>query len=182
MPEATSAGPSKATPTEPGWALRPGGEADAGAILGLVRSLAAYEESADKVQMTERQLAEALGGPAPRVRALVAESGGHLVAIAIYFWSFSTWTGRMGLFLEDLFVLPEHRRAGIGRALLSELAAQAVGTGAARLEWNVLDWNEPAIEFYRSLGAVAKEEWTTFRLEGPALEDMAARSRPSPSS
>ena len=119
----------------------------------------------------------------PEVFALVAEAGDKrigdkIIGIAVYFVSFSTWTGRHGLYLEDLFVVPEHRSRGVGRALLGPLAARAVGRGCARLEWAVLDWNQPAIDFYRSLGAVANDDWTTFRLSGAALAELGQTLRP----
>ncbi len=144
---------------------------DVGHLLDLVRQLARYERSEDAVQATEEDFRHALFCSSPQVFALVAEAKGEIVGIAVYFVSFSTWTGRHGLYLEDLFVVPEHRSRGVGRALLRSLAARALGRGYARLEWAVLDWNQPAIDFYRSLGAIANDDWTTYRLSGTALAE-----------
>ncbi len=146
---------------------------DVGRLVDLVRQLARYERSEEAAQATEEDFRRALFGPSPQVFALVADMAGDLIGLAVYFVSFSTWTGRHGLYLEDLFVVPEHRSRGVGRALLGVLAARAVDRGCARLEWAVLDWNQPAIDFYRSLGAVLADEWTTFRLSGPALAELA---------
>jgi ribosomal protein S18 acetylase RimI-like enzyme len=176
--------------------------ADAGQLFELVEELATYERAAELVDASEADLHAALFGPDPKVFAIVAEEGGlaegglawpegavpegggpegagpqgSVVGMAIYFFSFSTWTGRHGLYVEDIFVKPEHRSRGIGRALLRALAARAVELGCARVEWAVLNWNERAIDFYRSLGAVAMDEWTTYRLMGPALADLAVPS------
>lgn len=143
-------------------------------LLGLVRALARYERAEEEVLATEADLRNALFGASPKVFALVAESAGSgsVVGMAIYFVSFSTWTGRHGLFLEDLFVAPEHRGRGTGRALLRALGARANQMGCARVEWAVLDWNQPAIDFYRSVGAVPLDEWRTFRLSGQALSEL----------
>lgn len=156
--------------------IRPAVPADCPSLLGLVHALARYEKAEASVQMTEADLRAALFGDRPLLNAVVAEVDGELAGSALYFFTFSTWTGKPGLFLEDLFVRPEHRRHGVGRALFSALAARAVEKGCSRLEWLVLDWNEPAIDFYRSVGAVAMDEWTTFRLAGPRLAQLAATS------
>jgi GNAT superfamily N-acetyltransferase len=148
--------------------------ADVGDLLRLIRALASYEREPDAVETSEDDLRQALFDPEPRVFALVAETAGRVVGMAIYFVSFSTWTGRHGLYLEDLFVEPAHRSAGVGRALMSALAARSLRLGYKRLEWAVLDWNEPAISFYRGLGAAAMDEWTTYRLAGAALTSLAA--------
>jgi GNAT superfamily N-acetyltransferase len=148
--------------------------ADAGDLLRLIRALASYEREPDAVETSEDDLRQALFDPEPKVFALVAETAGRVVGMAIYFVSFSTWTGRHGLYLEDLFVEPAHRSAGVGRALMSALAARTLRLGYKRLEWAVLDWNEPAISFYRGLGAAAMDEWTTYRLTGAALTSLAA--------
>jgi GNAT superfamily N-acetyltransferase len=147
--------------------------ADVGDLLRLIRALAGYEREPDAVETTEDDLRHALFDPEPKVFALVAETAGRAVGTAIYFVSFSTWTGRHGLYLEDLFVEPNHRSAGVGRALMSVLAARSLGLGYKRLEWAVLDWNERAISFYRGLGATAMDEWTTFRLAGASLANLA---------
>ena len=148
-----------------------------GQVVDLVRQLARYERSEDAVQATEEDLRRALFCTSPQVFALVAEAEGKVIGIAVYFVSFSTWTGRHGLYLEDLFVVPEHRSRGVGRALLGSLAARALDRGCARVEWAVLDWNQPAIDFYRSLGAIANDDWTTFRLSGAALAEVGDRHR-----
>lgn len=160
---------------------RPARPDDVTAVLGLVRELAEYEHASDQVRASVDDLSAALFGPfgsegaagGPRVSALVAESDGRVVGIAVYFVSFSTWTGRHGIYLEDLYVTPAERRRGVGRALLARLAAEAVANGWSRLEWSVLDWNTPAIEFYRACGAQALSEWTTFRVCGESLQALA---------
>jgi GNAT superfamily N-acetyltransferase len=149
---------------------RPGDEPD---LLRLIRGLADYEREPDAVEATEDSLATALFGPDPRVFAHVAEAGGRTVGMAIWFLAFSTWTGRPTLYLEDLFVEPEQRRSGAGRALIAALAGRAAELGCARMDWSVLDWNAPAIGFYRSLGAHPLGEWTTWRLDGAALARLA---------
>ena len=148
---------------------------DVGKLVDLVRQLARYERSEAAVEATEEDFRRALFCPAPQVFALVADLRRDIIGIAVYFVSFSTWTGRHGLYLEDLFVVPQHRSQGVGRALLGALAARAVERGCARLEWAVLDWNQPAIDFYRSLGAVPADQWTTFRLSGPALAELGSK-------
>jgi GNAT superfamily N-acetyltransferase len=145
------------------------------AICQLVRELAEYERAAEQAQATEDDLRAALFGQQPAVFAHVAETGGQVAGFALWFLNFSTWTGRHGIYLEDLYVTPSMRGHGLGRALLAELAGICVQRGYARLEWWVLDWNTPSIGFYRSLGAVPMDEWTTFRLTGQALSELAAR-------
>jgi GNAT superfamily N-acetyltransferase len=152
------------------WA-RPG---DVPAMVGLIGDLATYERARHEVEITEPDLHTALFGPAPAVFAHVAEMDGEVVGMALWFVTFSTWVGRHGIYLEDLYVRPEHRGGGHGRALLAALAAIAVERGYGRVEWAVLDWNEPALGFYRALGAVAMDEWTTYRLAGDALRAVAA--------
>ena len=147
--------------------------ADISDLLRLIRELAGYEREPDAVEATEADLRRHLFDPGPKVFALVAEVDGSVVGMAIYFVSFSTWTGRHGLYLEDLFVEPAHRSQGVGRALMQALAGRAVDRGYQRLEWAVLDWNQPAIGFYRALGAIPMDEWTTFRLAGEALARFA---------
>ena len=161
---------------EPVQSVRAAQESDVQDIHRLIVDLATYERSADQVKTTPEQLRTALFGPQPAAYALVAEVEGDLVGFALYFRSFSTWEGLHGFYLEDLYVMPEHRGAGLGKALLSSLAAQAVERGYARLEWAVLDWNQPSIEFYRSLGAVAMDEWTVYRLTGESLRRLAGRT------
>lgn len=144
-------------------------------ILQFIRELADYERLLDRVVATESELRAALFGPVPRAEVLIAEMDGAAAGFALYFHNFSTFVGRTGLYLEDLFVRPEFRSHGVGKALLVELARTAVERRCGRLEWAVLDWNEPAIGFYRSLGAVAQDDWTVYRLEGEALERMTQR-------
>ncbi len=160
-------------------AVRPALVSDVDRIHQLVGELAAYEHAADQVRATPDQLRTALFGPAPAVFALVAEGpDGEVVGFALWFLNFSTWEGVHGIYLEDLFVQPAHRGSGLGKALLTALAALAVERGYARFEWWVLDWNTPSIEFYRRLGAVAMDEWTVYRLTGDGLHlaaGLAAR-------
>lgn len=151
--------------------------ADVAAVVGLVRELADYERELASCRLTEEQLRTALFGPHPALFGHVAERDGAVVGCALWFLNFSTWRGTHGIYLEDLYVDPAHRGAGLGRALLATLAAVCVERGYGRLEWSVLDWNEPSIGFYRALGAVAMDEWTTFRLTGPALDQLGAAVR-----
>ena len=151
---------------------------DVEAILGLVQALADYEREPDAVEATPAQFEEALFGPDPRVHAHVAEvrhdDGSWVVAgMAIWFVTFSTWKGRHGLWLEDLFVVEEHRRLGLGRELLATLAGMCEERGWPRFEWWVLDWNEPAHRFYESIGARPEDEWTTWRLDGDRLKTLS---------
>lgn len=155
------------------FALRDARPGDGAAIARLVRALADYERLLDAAVATPDHFERALFCPNPRVHALIAEAGGEPVGFALYFFNFSTFLGRHGLYLEDLFVEPAHRGAGIGRALVAALAARAVAENCGRMEWSVLDSNEPAIRLYRSLGAVGLEEWTTQRLTGDALTRLA---------
>ncbi|MDY0829194.1 GNAT family N-acetyltransferase [Microbacterium sp. BG28] len=151
-------------------AARPGDEPG---ILARIHDLARYEDEPDAVANTEEALTEALFGPEPRVWAHVVERAGAVVGIAIWFLTYSTWTGRHGIWLEDLFVAESERGRGFGRALIGSLAALCVDRGYTRLEWTVLDWNEPAIAFYRSLDAAPMAEWTTQRLTGEALRRVS---------
>ena len=154
--------------------VRAAAPADVPVLLELVRELAAYEREPDAVEATEELLAAALFGPAPVASCSVAlDDRGGVVGFALWYVTFSTWKGRPGLWLEDLFVRPAARGTGLGRALLSELARTCVERGYPRFEWWVLDWNAPAIGFYRSLGAVPQDEWTTFRVDGDALRALA---------
>jgi GNAT superfamily N-acetyltransferase len=161
------------TPAVRDAAVRAARETDVAQIHRLIIDLATYERAADEVRSTPEQLRDALFGPQPAAYALVAEIAREVVGFALYFRNFSTWEGVHGIYLEDLYVAPEHRGSGLGKALLAALAEIAVQRGYARLEWAVLDWNQPSIEFYRALGAVPMEEWTVFRLAGPALHRIA---------
>ena len=153
--------------------VREARESDIERIHQLVRDLASYERAPDQVKATPKQLRTALFGPQPAAYALVAESADEIVGFALYFLNFSTWEGVHGIYLEDLYVMPEHRGTGLGKALLKSLAQIAVERGYARFEWWVLDWNTPSIDFYRRLGAVAMDEWTVYRLTGDALRAAA---------
>jgi GNAT superfamily N-acetyltransferase len=150
---------------------RPGDEAG---ILACIRALAEYEKEPDAVQTTEQDLRQVLFTSSPSVFAHVIEKDQRIVAIAVWFLNYSTWTGRNGVYLEDLFVQEDERRHGYGRALLAALARVCAERGYSRLEWSVLDWNEPSIRFYRSIGAVGMDEWTVQRLTGDALTQLAA--------
>jgi GNAT superfamily N-acetyltransferase len=153
--------------------IRPATAADVPLILRLIRELAEYEKLAHEVTATEADLHESLSGPRPIVEVLIAEAGSDVAGYALCFHNYSTFLCKRGLYLEDLFVRPPFRGRGIGKLLLSHLARLAVERGCVRLEWAVLDWNEPAIEFYRSLGARPLEDWTVFRVTGEALQQLA---------
>ena len=148
-------------------------EADVPVILQLIRDLATYERAPDAVVATEMGLREVLFGPTPSAEVLLALEKAEPVGFAIYFSNFSTWLGRPGLYLEDLFVRPEKRGKGYGRALLIRLAQIAQERRCGRMEWAVLDWNEPAIQFYRKLGATPMDEWTVFRLTEEEIAKLA---------
>jgi GNAT superfamily N-acetyltransferase len=148
--------------------------ADAGLILEFIRALAAYERLSDEVAATEGDIVRDLFGSRPKVFCDIAWQGGAPVGFALWFYSYSTFRGRHGIWLEDLFVKPDQRGGGAGKALLRGLAQRCVEQGLARLEWAVLDWNAPSIAFYDSLGASALDDWTTRRLTGEALERLAA--------
>jgi GNAT superfamily N-acetyltransferase len=156
--------------------IRPANPQDVPAILGLIHDLAEYEKAPHEVRATEEQLHVALFGDDPGVHAHVAEddAGGEVVGYALWFRTFSTWRGVHGIHLEDLYVKPPHRGGGHGRALLAELARICVRRGYQRLEWSVLDWNEPAIGFYRSLGAAPQDEWTVYRLTDEPLRALGS--------
>jgi GNAT superfamily N-acetyltransferase len=147
---------------------------DVPAVVGLVHNLAEYERAPESCTLTAHQLHSALFGASPALFGHVATVGDDVVGCAIWFINFSTWRGVHGIYLEDLYVQPEHRGRGLGRALLEALAQECVDRGYGRLEWAVLDWNEPSIGFYRSLGARPQDEWTTFRLDEDALARLAA--------
>jgi len=146
-------------------------------ILELIRDLATYERAPDEVTATEEQLVDVLFGERPVAEVLLAFEGRSPVGFAVYFYNFSTWLGRPGLYLEDLFVKPEKRGKGYGRALLVELAKIARDRKCGRMEWAVLDWNEPAITFYRALGAKPMHEWTVFRLTRDGIASLADSGR-----
>ena len=149
--------------------VRPATPADVDKIVELVYELADYEKLVEQCHLTPDLLRVSLFGPDPAVFGHVAEAGGVVVGYTLHFLSYSTWEGVHGIYLEDLYVQPDQRGTGLGKALLLNLAEIAVERGYARVEWSVLDWNAPSIAFYESLGAVGMDEWTTFRLTGPAL-------------
>jgi GNAT superfamily N-acetyltransferase len=153
--------------------IRPATPADAGLIHSFVRALAEYEKLLHEVEATEADIATSLFGPNPRLFCDIAEADGAPVGFAVWFYNYSTFTGRHGIWLEDLFVNPDARGLGAGKALLRRLAERCRDEGLTRLEWSVLDWNAPSIAFYDSLGASAKTDWITRRLSGEALERMA---------
>jgi len=155
--------PLKIRPAEPG---------DEVVLLELIVELAIYEREPDAVEATAEQLADSLFGARPVAEAVLAERDGRAVGFALFFTSFSTWVGRPGLYLEDLFVRESERGQGVGKALLLHLAAIARERHYGRMEWSVLDWNEPAIAFYRSLGAKAMSDWTVYRLDRDALDRL----------
>jgi GNAT superfamily N-acetyltransferase len=159
--------------------IRPATADDTPTIARLIRELAEYERLAHRVVLDEAELRHYLFGPRPCAEALLAEEGGAVVGYALFFPTFSTFAGRPGLWLEDVFVRPEHRSRGHGKALLAEVARLAVERGCCKVEWEVLDWNEPALRFYRSLGAVPLDEWTTYQLRGPALAAVGGEDRTS---
>lgn len=156
--------------------LRAATEADLDTIIELIHALADYEREPDAVRLDREVLRGHLFGPRPYAEVILAETDtGESAGFALFFHNFSTWEGKPGIYLEDLFVRPEFRGHGYGKALLSELARLAVERGCARLEWAVLDWNEPSIQFYKALGAVPMDEWTTYRVTGDALRGLAGR-------
>jgi GNAT superfamily N-acetyltransferase len=150
--------------------------ADAGLILHFVRELAIYEKAEHEVLASEEDIRNTLFKEHSRVEALICEYQGEPIGFAVYFYNYSTWLGKLGLFLEDLYVSPEHRGLGAGRALLQRLAQTAIEHDCGRFEWNVLDWNKPSIDFYDSLGAIPQSEWIGYRLTGQALQDLAGGS------
>jgi GNAT superfamily N-acetyltransferase len=160
--------------------IRSAVEADVATLVQLIHDLAEYERSPGSVKVDPGLLQAALFGPSPAVFAHVAEEEDRILGIAVWFRNYSTWTGRHGIYLEDLYVRPEARSRGIGRALLTELASIARRSGYERVEWSVLNWNESAIRFYRSLGAVPKDQWTAYRLDGADLSALAGEGSRTP--
>ena len=156
-----------------GTVIRAATVADAAQILAFIRALAVYERAPDAVVATEEGLVRDGFGPNPFYQCLIAEHDGRPAGFALYFFNYSTWMGRPGIYLEDLFVLPELRGKGIGKALLKQVAAVAAQKGCRRLQWEVLDWNTPAIDFYRAMGAEFLDEWRNVRLDGEAIKRLA---------
>jgi GNAT superfamily N-acetyltransferase len=159
-----------------GARIREANEEDVPLILSLIRELAEYEKLSDEVVATEDGLRDSLFGERRYAEVLIAEHDGAPAGFALFFHNFSTFLGKPGIYLEDLYVKPAFRGAGIGKKLLVRLASLAVGRGCGRLEWWVLDWNELAIGFYRSVGAEPMDDWTVYRVSGSALEDLASSS------
>jgi GNAT superfamily N-acetyltransferase len=157
--------------------IREATPADTPTIAALIRALAEYERLSHEVVLDEDELRAHLFGERRYAEVVLAEHDGEVVGFALFFHNFSTFLAKPGIYLEDLFVKPEHRGGGHGRALLAHLAKLAVERGCGRLEWAVLDWNEPSIAFYRSLGATAMDDWTTYRLTGEALSALAREPR-----
>ena len=153
--------------------IRPATPADAALIHAFIRELAEYEKLSHEVSASVADIARSLFGANPRVFCDIAEWNGEAAGFALWFYNFSTFRGAHGIYLEDLFVRPQFRGHGLGKALLTNLAARAVREGCARVEWAVLDWNAPSIAFYKSLGAVPMDEWTVFRVSGEAIEKLA---------
>ena len=158
------------------FTIRPATVADVSVILELIQALATYERAPNEVTATEKGLTKVLFGEKPAAEVLLAFENETAVGFAVFFHNFSTWLGRPGLYLEDLFVRPEDRGKGYGRALLIQLAKIARDRGCGRMEWAVLDWNEPAIEFYRKLGAKPMDDWTVFRLTHDGIAKLADSS------
>lgn len=156
-----------------GFEIRPAIEADTPLILRFIRKLADYERKADEVQATEAELRRMLFGERPMAEVIIGEQDGEAVGFALYYHNFSTFMGRPGLYLEDIFIDPAHRGKSHGRAMMAHLARLARERDCARFEWSVLNWNETAIGFYQKLGAVPKAEWELYQLSGEALETLA---------
>ena len=154
--------------------IRPARADDAGLILRFVQELAIYEKAEHEVLATEQGIRDTMFGADSRVDVLICEDAGDPIGFAVYFFNYSTWLGRYGLFLEDLYVTPEQRGKGAGKALLQRLARIAVDRNCTRLDCNVLDWNKPSIKFYEALGAKPQSEWIGYRMTGQALQDLAA--------
>ncbi len=157
----------------PSIKIRPAEAGDSALILRFITDLAVYENAADAVVATDNDIRNTLFAPNPTTHAVICEIDSRAAGFAVYFFNYSTWLGKHGLYLEDLYVAPEFRSLGAGKALLKHLAQIALSRNCGRLEWSVLDWNEPAIQFYQSLGARPKSEWVAYRLTGKALSDLA---------
>ncbi|HEY1963233.1 MAG TPA: GNAT family N-acetyltransferase [Rhizomicrobium sp.] len=155
--------------------IRPAKQGDEALVCTFIRELAEYERLLHECQATEENISAALFAPSPRVFCEIAESDGAAAGFALWFYNFSTFRAKHGIYLEDLFVRPEFRGRGIGKALLVHLAQRAMREGCGRFEWSVLNWNEPSIAFYKSLGAKPLSDWTTFRIDGDALASLAQR-------
>ncbi|GAB7213935.1 N-acetyltransferase family protein [Dickeya oryzae] len=151
------------------WAV----QQDSATILSFIRELAEYEKALHEVKTNQQEIEQTLFGEGASTEALICEWNGEPIGFAVFFSSYSTWLGRNGIYLEDLYVSPHYRGYGAGKALLKYIARLAVERGCGRLEWSVLDWNQPAIDFYDSLGAAPQNEWIRYRLEGDSLKQVA---------
>jgi len=154
--------------------IRPAEKQDAALILGFITDLAIYEKAEHEVKASVADIEQSLFSESATAHALICEQDGEAIGYAVYFYNYSTWQGCNGLYLEDLYISPEKRGSGAGKALLQRLAAIAVENGCGRFEWSVLDWNQPAIDFYQSLGAKPQDEWVKYRLDGEALLKLAS--------
>ncbi len=152
--------------------IRPARQEEVGVVLQLIHDLAVYEKAPNEVEATEKKLLETIFSSDPKVFCDLVEVDGEIAGMAIWFLNYSTWQGKHGIYLEDLFIKPEFRGRGYGKALLKHLAKICDEKGYGRFQWWVLDWNSPAIEFYRSLGAIAMDEWTVYRVSGQALKEL----------
>ena len=152
--------------------IRPARQEEVGVVLQLIHDLAVYEKAPNEVEATEKELLETIFTSDPKVFCDLVEVDGEIAGMAIWFLNYSTWQGKHGIYLEDLFIKPEFRGRGYGKALLKHLAKICDEKGYGRFQWWVLDWNSPAIEFYRGLGAVAMDEWTVYRVSGQALKEL----------
>ena len=152
--------------------IRSARQEEVGVVLQLIHDLAVYEKAPNEVEATEKELLETIFSSDPKVFCDLVEVDGEIAGMAIWFLNYSTWQGKHGIYLEDLFIKPEFRGRGYGKALLKHLAKICDEKGYGRFQWWVLDWNSPAIEFYRSLGAVAMDEWTVYRVSGQALKEL----------
>ena len=152
--------------------IRPARQEEVGIVLQLIHDLAVYEKAPNEVEATEKELLETIFSSDPKVFCDLVEVDGEIAGMAIWFLNYSTWQGKHGIYLEDLFIKPEYRGRGYGKALLKHLAKICDDKGYGRFQWWVLDWNSPAIEFYRSLGAVAMDDWTVYRVSGQALKEL----------
>ncbi|MBA1228571.1 GNAT family N-acetyltransferase [Pseudomonas viridiflava] len=154
--------------------IRPATAADTGQILAFITELAIYERAGHEVKASAEDIQRSLFADNAPAKALICLHDGVPIGYAVYFYSYSTWLGRNGVYLEDLYITPQQRSVGAGRALLRHIAREAVANDCGRLEWSVLDWNEPAIQFYEAIGAAPQDEWVRYRMEGPVLRDFAA--------
>ena len=156
--------------------IRPAVKSDTATILHFIRELAIYEKAEHEAKATEEHIHRTLFNEQPKAHAIICELDGEAIGFAVYFFSYSTWQGQYGIYLEDLYVSSAHRGVGAGKQLLTALAKIAVDNDCGRFEWSVLDWNQPAIDFYESLGAKPQSEWIKYRLDGQALLDLAAKA------